>query len=32
MKELLSGTSEFERLEIPPDKNLNFVLNSQDKI
>ena len=28
MKELLSCTSKFERLEIPPDKHLNFVINS----
>ena len=32
MKELLSDASKFERLEIPPDKPLNFVINSQDKI
>ena len=32
MKELLSDTSKFERLEITPDKHLNFVINSQDKI
>ena len=32
MKELSSGTSKFEHLEIPPDKHLNFVINSQDKI
>ena len=32
MKELLSGTSKFERYEVPPDKHLNFVINSQDKI
>ena len=31
-KELLSDTSKFEHLEIPPDKHLNFVINSQDKI
>ena len=32
MKESLSETSKFQRLEIPPDKHLNFVINSQDKI
>ena len=32
MKELLSDASKFEHLEIPPDKHLNFVINSQDKI
>ena len=32
MKELISDTSKFERLEIPPDKHLNFVINSQEKI
>ena len=32
MKELLCDTSKFERLEIPPDKYLNFAINSQDKI
>ena len=32
MKELLSQTSKFERLEILADKHLNFVINSQDKI
>ena len=32
VKELLSDTSKFERLEILPDKHLNFVINSQDKI
>ena len=32
MKELLSENSKFEHLEIPPDKNLNFIINSQDKI
>ena len=32
MKELLSDTSKFEPLEIPPDKHLNFVIHSQDKI
>ena len=32
MKELLSDTSKFECLEISPDKHLNFVINSQDKI
>ena len=32
MKELLGDTSTFERLEIPPDKHLNFVINSQEKI
>ena len=31
MKELLSDTSTFERLEVPPDKHLNFVINSQEK-
>ena len=31
-KELLSDTSIFECYEIPPDKHLNFVINSQDKI
>ena len=31
-RELLSDTSKFEHLEIPPDKHLNFVINSQDKI
>ena len=31
MKELLSETSKFECLEIPPDKHLNFVINSHDK-
>ena len=28
VKELLSDTSKFEGLEIPPDKYLNFVINS----
>ena len=28
----LSGTSKFERYEIPPDKHLNFAVNSQEKI
>ena len=32
MKELFSDNSKFEHLEIPPDKHLNFVINSQDKI
>ena len=32
MKGLLSDTSKFERLDIPPDKDLNFVINSEDKI
>ena len=32
MKELLSDASKFERLEIPPDKYLDFAINSQDKI
>ena len=32
MKELLCDTSKFECLEIAPDKHLNFVINSQDKI
>ena len=32
MKELLSGRSKFERLQIPPEKHLNFVINFQDKI
>ena len=32
VKELLGDTSKFERLEIPPDKHLNSVINSQDKI
>ena len=32
VKELLSDTSKFERLKILPDKHLNFVINSQDKI
>ena len=32
MTELLGNTSKFERLEISPDKHLNFVINSQDKI
>ena len=32
IKELLGGTSKFECLEIPPDKHLNFVINSHDKI
>ena len=32
MEELLSDTSKFKRLEIPPDKYLNFVIISQDKI
>ena len=32
MKELLSENSKFEHLEIPPDKNLNFIINSLDKI
>ena len=32
MKKLSSGTSKFERLEILPDKLLNFVINSQGKI
>ena len=31
MKELLGDTSKFECLEIPPHKDLNFVINSQDK-
>ena len=31
MKESLSDTSKIERLEIPPDKHLNFVINSPDK-
>ena len=32
MKELLSDTSKFEPLEVPPEKHLNFVINFQDKI
>ena len=32
MKELLSDTSKFECLEILPDKHLNCVINSQNKI
>ena len=32
MKELLGDTSKFECLEIPPNKHLNFVINSHDKI
>ena len=32
MKELWSDTRKFQRLEIQPDKYLNFVINSQDKI
>ena len=32
MKELLSDTSKFECLEIPQDKHLKSVINSQDKI
>ena len=32
MKELWSDISKFQRLEIPSDKYLNFVINSQDKI
>ena len=32
MKELLSDTSKFECLEIPPDKYMDFVINSRDKI
>ena len=32
MKELLNDNIKFGRLEIPPDKYLNFVINSQDKI
>ena len=32
IKELLSYTSKFKRLKILPDKHLNFVINSQDKI
>ena len=31
MKELLSDTSKFERLENPPGKYLNFAINSLDK-
>ena len=27
MKQLLSETSKFERVEIPPDKYLNFAIN-----
>ena len=32
MKELLVDASKLERLKIPPDKHLNFVINSKDKI
>ena len=32
MKELFGDTCKFERLEIPPAKHFNFVINSQDKI
>ena len=32
MNELLGDTIKFERVEIPLDKHLNFVINSQDKI
>ena len=32
MKELLNDASKFERLGNAPDKYLNFVINSQDKI
>ena len=32
MNELLSDSSKFESLEIPPDKYLNFLINSHDKI
>ena len=32
IKKLLCDTSKFERLEIPPDKYFNFVINSKDKI
>ena len=32
MKELLNDNIKFGRLEIPPDKYLNSVINSQDKI
>ena len=32
MEELLSDTSNFERLEFTPEKNFNFIFNSQDKI
>ena len=32
MKELSSDASKFERLEIPPGKHLDFVINSQDKM
>ena len=32
MKELWSDVSKFQCLEIPSDKYLNFVINSQDKI
>ena len=28
---MLSDISKFERLEVPPDSHLNFVINSQDK-
>ena len=31
MNELLNDTSKFERLEIPPNKYLNFLINSPDK-
>ena len=29
---ILGDTSKYEHLDIPPDKHLNFVINSQDKI
>ena len=32
MKELLSETGKFERLEIPPDKHLKFAIDSQEKM
>ena len=32
MKELISDTSKFEHLEVPPDKHLNSVINFQHKI
>ena len=28
---MLSDISKFERLEVPPDSHLNFLINSQDK-
>ena len=32
MKEILSDSTKVERLEIPPNKYSNFVINSQDKM